>query len=142
MIFSSTKRKVFMILVVLVIVFTSGCRASVEVKRDVVPKIVQGVVQDTKDAIATKNVETARNVWSRVSEYSLKAQESGDKELSSALSTVAATYVNLIEFCQTGEEVSLQKFENDFIKSFEEMKKIKEIGEIIKEMKIEELLVE
>ncbi|MFZ5943302.1 MAG: hypothetical protein ACOYVD_04285 [Bacillota bacterium] len=108
--------------------FTVGCSNSEKVKRDVVPKLIEKVVSDTQKAILEKDVKLARETWSRVTEYSVKANELGDKELSEALSRLATTYVKLIEYCESGEKNFLESFNMEFAKALD---KIKNFGTVV-----------
>jgi len=102
-----------------------GCNNAEKVKREVVPQIIEKVKNDTQKAILEKDVKLARETWSNVTEYSVKANELGDKELSEALSRLATTYVKLIEYCESGEENFLKAFNLEFAKALEKIKSVK-----------------
>lgn len=129
-------RKLAEMLFILIIIisfslFTFGCSDSEKVKRDVIPKLVDKVVSDTQKAILEKDVKLARETWSKVTEYSVKANEYGDTELSEALSRLATTYVKLIEYCESGEENLLKAFNTEFAKALD---KINNFGIVVEEL--------
>lgn len=126
-----TFTKKFFILVILICfsLFTFGCKESNKVERDVLPQLVEEVVNDTKKAILEKDVKLARETWSKVTEYSMKANEYGDEELSAALSKLATTYVKLIEYCESGDENLLDVFNMEFAKALDKMENFKKVVE-------------
>lgn len=128
--------KIFILsLIVSFSLFVFGCSDSEKVKREVVPKIVEKVVSDTKKAILEKDVKLAREIWSKVTEYSVKANEYGDEELSEALSKLASTYVKLIEYCESGEENLLKVFDAEFAKALD---KINNVDAVVEETQAQE----
>ncbi|KJS21182.1 MAG: hypothetical protein VR72_11920 [Clostridiaceae bacterium BRH_c20a] len=108
--------------------FTFGCSDSEKVKREVIPKLVDNIVGDTQKAILERDGKLARETWSKVTEYSVKANELGDIELSEALSKLATTYVKLIEYCESGEKNFLEVFNFEFAKALD---KIKNVGNVV-----------
>ncbi|KJS85717.1 MAG: hypothetical protein JM58_07940 [Peptococcaceae bacterium BICA1-8] len=108
--------------------FTFGCSGDSEkVKREVLPKLVDKIVGDTQKAILEKDGKLARETWSKVTEYSVKANELGDIELSEALSRLATTYVKLIEYCESGEENFLKVFNFEFAKALDKIKNVENV---------------
>jgi len=124
-----TEKLLILFLIVSFSLFTFGCSDSEKVQRDVIPKLVDKVVSDTKKAILEKDVKLARETWSKVTEYSVKANEYGDEELSEALSRLATTYVKLIEYCESGEENLLKVFNMEFAKALDKIKKFNAVVE-------------
>jgi len=108
--------------------FLFGCSDSEKVKREVIPTLVDNIVGDTQKAILEKDGKLARETWSKVTEYSVKANDLGDEELSEALSRLATTYVKLIEYCESGEENFLIVFNLEFAKALD---KIKNVGTVV-----------
>ncbi|MDK2823845.1 MAG: hypothetical protein PWQ67_2726 [Clostridia bacterium] len=122
-----TVRILIFSLIVVFSLFTFGCDDSEKVKREVVPKLIEKVVSDTQKAILEKDVQLAREIWSKVTEYSVKANELGDKELSEALGRLATTYVKLIEYCESGEENFLKVFNMEFAKALDKIKNVRTV---------------
>ena len=118
---------IFLIIIVLLLSLT-GCSNSEKVKREVMPSLIEKVVKETQKAIKQKDGKLARDIWSDVTEYSMKANELGDEELSEALKRLATTYVKLIEYCDSGEEDLLKVFNLEFAKALE---KVKNIGTVV-----------
>ncbi|NLT95091.1 MAG: hypothetical protein GXW85_06075 [Clostridia bacterium] len=123
------KKGLVFLIIVCISLFTLGCKDSEKVERDVIPKLIEEIVNDTKQAILKKDVQLARETWSKVTEYSVKANEYGDKELSAALSKLATTYVKLIEYCESGDESLLEIFNMEFAKALDKMESFKKIVE-------------
>jgi uncharacterized protein YccT (UPF0319 family) len=123
-------KKTFILMILICFsLFTFGCMQSEKVQRDVIPKLVEQIVNDTKKAILEKDVNLARETWSKVTEYSVKANEYGDEELSAALSKLATTYVKLIEYCESGDSTLLDAFNMEFSKALDQMEDFKNVVE-------------
>lgn len=102
-----------------------GCDEADKVKKEELPSLIEKVSSDTQKAKEEKNVKLARELWGTISEYSVKADEYGDKELAEALSYLASSYTKLIEYCESEDKNQLKKFEEEFkkaVKKFETFK--------------------
>lgn len=122
-------RKAFRKLVFLCIILSLsltliGCQNEEEVKREVIPSLVENFVNETQKAIDKKDGKLARDIWSNVTEYSVQANDYGDEELSEAIRGLATTYVKLIEYCDNGDTDTLELFNQEFEKALENIKSI------------------
>ncbi|SMB95743.1 hypothetical protein SAMN00017405_0473 [Desulfonispora thiosulfatigenes DSM 11270] len=118
------RKKILLLILVMITNFSLGCDDSKIIKRDVVPKIVNNIVSDTNVAIKEKDVKKAREIWSKVSEYGVKANQHGDEKLSETLTFLASTYVKLIKYCETDDENILKGFKKDFSKGLLKLKEL------------------
>ena len=105
-----------------------GCQDSEEVKREIIPSLTDKFITETQKAIDKKDGKLARDIWSNVTECSIKAGDYGDQELSEAIKILATTYVQLIEYCETEEDAILKTFNQDFEKALESIKSIGEFS--------------
>jgi|BioPla2DNA2_1021312.scaffolds.fasta_scaffold141102_1 hypothetical protein len=120
-----TFRKLAFLFVILSLCFTLlGCQDEGKVKREVIPSLVENFVNETQKAIEKKDGKLARDIWSKVTEYSVQANEYGDEELSEAIKSLAITYVKLIEYCDNGDLNNLTMFNEEFEKALENIKSI------------------
>ena len=85
---------------------------------------LENFVNETQKAIEKKDGKLARDIWSKVTEYSVQANEYGDEELSEAIKSLAITYVKLIEYCDNGDLNNLTMFNEEFEKALENIKSI------------------
>lgn len=122
----SVIRLMFLFFLTVSVVFSYGCSNPEEIKQKQVPVIMENIIRDTETAMESRDTKLARETWSKVTEYSVKAGDYGDEVLAQDLSNLAITYVKLIEYCQYGEENSLQIFKSDFNDAVQKVNEIEE----------------
>ena len=71
---SKLHRALILVLIFSILTFSSGCSGE-GFDSEIIPTLVEKVVDDTEKAISTRDVNLARETWSKVTEYSVKAQE-------------------------------------------------------------------
>lgn len=117
------KFKKFLCLIAFLMVFAAGCEKVID-KPEQIHKELNKIVEMTDKAVQTKDMKLSREVWSKVSEYGLKANELGAEELSASLGKLASTYVYLIEYLQTGDESKLALFRDCFDQAINNLEEI------------------
>ena len=120
---SKLHRALILVLIFSILTFSSGCSGE-GFDSEIIPTLVEKVVDDTEKAISTRDVNLARETWSKVTEYSVKAQELDNEKISKSLSCLTSTYVKLIEYCETGDENLLNAFNAEFTKALEKFKEM------------------
>lgn len=91
-------------------VFLVGCEQQALEKPELMRKMVVNATEMTQKAIDTKDIKLAREIWSKISEYGIKAREQGKTELAEALGKWASTYVYLINYLESNDTFELEKF--------------------------------
>lgn len=110
------------LLLFLVILLMTACGNKVIDKPELILKIVDDTVVATEKAIEEKDLKLARQIWSEISEYGIKASEYDKKELSDSLGKLASTYTHLIDYLQEGDSNKLEEFQSGFSKAVEELR--------------------
>lgn len=112
------------LLLFLVTLLLSACNENVMEKPESFNKIIDDTVILTEKAIQEKDIELAREIWSKISEYGIKAREYDKEELSNSLGKLASTYTNLIDYLQEGDNVKLERFKSEFDNAVKQLKAI------------------
>ncbi|MBZ4654340.1 MAG: hypothetical protein JG781_1681 [Peptococcaceae bacterium] len=115
--------KVFLLLFLFSFAFV-GCDSQVLEKPDLMEKLINKTVETTEKAIKDKDIKLAREIWGQVSDYGLKANETGKKELSESLGKLASTYLYLVKYLETGDAAQLNQFRTDFETAIQNLKSI------------------
>lgn len=102
----------------------AGCDSQVLEKQELMEKLINKTVETTEKAIKDKNIKLAREIWGKLSDYGLKANETGKKELSESLGKLASTYLYLVKYLETGDASQLEQFRNEFETAVENLKSI------------------
>ena len=103
-------------------VILAGCTTQEFTKPEQLPKAIEWIDGTTDKAIATKDLKSARLLWSKISEYGIKAGDAGYKELGKDLGALASTYINLINYLETNDGKQLVIFEKVYLEAIEELK--------------------
>ena len=104
-------------LFLLFVVFVTGCSAQAVEKPEQMAKLLDEAVRITDKAVYDKDIKLAREIWNQVSEYGVKAAETDHKELADSLGKLASTYVHLVSYIETGDELQLRIFRGCFDKA-------------------------
>lgn len=110
-----------LVLFLLVSVFLLGCSSQNFASREQATKIIDRVITSTDKAIANKDTRLARNTWSEISEYGVKAGSMGEKELEDKLGLLASCYENLLKYLETSEEEYYERFQESYNHAIEEL---------------------
>jgi hypothetical protein len=113
-----------LIIILLVALSLVGCNSENFGNPEQIPEAIEQIVKTTEKVITDKDSKTARALWSKISEYGLKAGEAGYKELGESLGKLASTYTNLVQYLETGEEKDLDAFRESFAEALEELKEL------------------
>ena len=100
----------------------TGCDSQVLEKPELMEKLINNTVETTEKAIKDKNIKIAREIWGKLSDLGLKANETGKKQLSESLGKVASTYLYLVKYLETGDAAQLDQFRNEFETAVENLK--------------------
>jgi hypothetical protein len=92
----------------------SACAGAPADKIDTVSHLVEKVDALTQDAIRQKDIEKVRDVWSQISELSVSLGDHGYDDEAEAVEQLAATYMYLIDYMQTGQAESFIQFETGY----------------------------
>jgi len=117
---------VYLLIIALSII---GCGSQEISKPEQIPQVLDEITKATEDAIKENDLKSARLLWSRISEYGVKATESGYTELGKTLGKLASTYADLVQYLETGETKHLEIFQENFPQAIEELKKMVETEE-------------
>lgn len=118
------KHTKFLVVFLLLVFLLTGCNSDEFSKPEQIPKAIDRITETTEKAIKDKDVKTARLLWSQISEYGVKAAEMEYKELGETLGKLASTYVNLVQYLETGDEEQLNIFRQNYSEAIEELKEI------------------
>ena len=110
------KRSVCIIFLLFCVLFTACNSQSIE-NPDQLQKFIDKYIALTQKAVEGKDIKLAREIWSKITEYGLKAKEMDKKELADSLGKLAATYSYLVEYINTGDKTQLSLFEDNFNKA-------------------------
>ena len=103
-------------------VFLTGCSGQSMEKPEQVLKVIEQAISTTEKATSEKDLKLARELWTRVSEYGVKAEEAGNKELADSLGRLASTYPHLVSYIESGNEFYLQTFRTSFDSAITQLK--------------------
>lgn len=115
-------RKYVLILVLLLVVslLVTGCNGRGGINKDRLDAMINALVTETNEAIEKKDINKARDVWSKVTELSIKAKDYDD--IAESLEQLSTNYVKLIAYLETGEAYLLRDFQKEFEISVEVLK--------------------
>lgn len=113
---------IFIIVIFLLVSILAGCTSKNTIDKDKLDSMVEDLVNETNLAIANEDIKKARQVWSEVTELSIKAKDY--KEISEAIEKLSTNYVKLITYLETGEDYLLNDFRKEFSIALEELKSI------------------
>lgn len=111
-----------LLLFLLTSLLLTGCNGHNLHNAEFVENLVDRAIKVTEKAIETKDVELARQIWGQISQYGVKADEMGKKELAEAVGQLASTYVYLIEYLESGDEEQLALFQERFVMATNQLK--------------------
>lgn len=105
-------------LLVCLMLAATGCQEGNSIDNTDICSFMDQIATDTEKCIATRNTTLARDIWSKLTEYSLLAEQGNDEaaELAKAIGGIAATYESLVGYCESGDSEKLDKFLADFQK--------------------------
>ena len=75
---------------------------------------MEQIAADTERSITEQNATLARSVWSDLTKQGLYVENQGATEIGKAIGRLAATYADLVIYCEDGEKEQLDKFLSDF----------------------------
>lgn len=107
-------RFVLAFLLIILLIGGTACEGKNLDNAEMVEKLIDDVVDTTHKAVENHDVKLARELWSKISEYGVRAREMGQKELADSLGKLASTYVYLVQYLQTGDQKQLELFEKNF----------------------------
>ena len=110
-------------LLLIVCVLFTGCTTQSLEKPEQILKLIGDAVKITEKAANEKDLKLAREVWTQVSEYGVKAKEIGNKELADSLGKLASTYVYLVSYIESGDTLQLTNFQNCFDQAVSQLRK-------------------
>ncbi|MFZ7101392.1 MAG: hypothetical protein ACOWWO_01870 [Peptococcaceae bacterium] len=117
-------KKILIFIVLISLSFTLvGCEEQ-ETNEDLISATITRIETNTQKAIEEKNSQLARDTWSEITEYSIKAEKLADENLRDSLGKLASTYVKLVKYCEDGDPEILAEFEAEFQKAAEELKEL------------------
>ncbi len=116
------KKRYSILLFLLFSILLSGCTSQSVEKPDQMLKLIDDAVKITEKSINEKDLKLARTVWTQISEYGVKATELDKKELADSLGKLASTYVYLVAYIETGEELQLTTFRSCFGQAVSQLK--------------------
>ena len=119
---NAKKKYVFIVLLFFLFSLLGGCAEKNSLDKDKLDSMIEGVVKDTNSAIANKDIKKARDVWSKVTELSIKAKDL--KELSESIEKLSTNYVKLIAYLETNEEYLLEEFKKEFDLALKELREV------------------
>jgi len=111
------KPRVCIIIFTLLCIILTGCNSQIINDPDQLHKLIDKNIELTQKAADEKDVKLAREIWSRISEYGIKAKEMDKKELADSLGKLAATYSYLVEYINSGDMTQLDLFREYFEKA-------------------------
>lgn len=114
----------FIVTFFLIALLLTGCSNQDFTKPEQIPKAIEQISTTTEKAIKDQDLKSTRLLWSQISEYGVKAGEAGHKELGENLGKLASTYVNLVEYLETGDENQLNIFRQNYTKAMDQLKKM------------------
>ena len=117
------KMRYFVLLFLLFSMLLTGCAGQSIEKPDQILKLIDDAVKITEEATNDKDIKLAREVWTRISEYGVKATELGNKELADSLGKLASTYVHLVSYIETGDDLQLTTFRSCFEQDIRKLRK-------------------
>lgn len=120
------KKFIILLLSLLLSLTLMGCENE-EIDKDLLANTISKFENNTQKAIEEKNSQLARDIWSEITEYSIKAEKLADENLNNTLTTLASTYVKLVKYCETGDEDTLKEFKSDFQKASHELEEILQV---------------
>lgn len=118
-----------LVVFLMIALLLTGCNSQNFTKPEQISEAVKQIADNTEKAINNKDLKLARLLWSQISKYGVKAGDAGHKELGEELGKLASTYVNLVQYLETGDENQLNIFRKNFSKAITVLQKrvIKEI---------------
>ena len=115
------KRTVCLILLVFCILLI-GCESRVMENPEELQKLIDRNIELTQKAIAEKDIRLAREIWSKISEYGIKAKEQDKEDLAGYLGKLASTYTSLVEYIETKDDEKLKVFQENFEAAIRELR--------------------
>ena len=116
-------RRYLITLLLIVCVLFTGCTTQPLENPEQILKLIDDAVKITEKAANEKDLKLAREVWTQVSEYGVKAKELGNKELADSLGKLASTYVYLVSYIESGDTLQLTNFRNCFDQAVNQLRK-------------------
>lgn len=101
------------VLLVTMLFMSTGCDKN-KVEKSAVNDFIDSRINGTISAMDERDVKTARNIWSDLSELSVSLQNQGENELSADVAALAMSYEKLVSYCNNGDEKYLNSFKKDF----------------------------
>ena len=101
------------VLMIAMLFLGTGCDKN-KVEKSAVNDYIDSRVSGTITAMDERDVKMARNIWSDLSELSVKLKNQGEDELSDDVAALAMSYEKLVSYCNNGEEKYLTNFKADF----------------------------
>jgi hypothetical protein len=95
-------------------------------KIETVSQVIEKVDGLTQNAIQQGDIKKLRDIWSQVSELGVSLEDHGYDEEAGAVERLAATYMHLIDYMQTGEADSLAQFEAGYSAALDYLKETAE----------------
>jgi purine-nucleoside phosphorylase len=92
----------------------AACTGAPADKIETVSHLVEKVDVLTQDAIQQRDIERIRDLWSQISELGVSLEDHGYYDEAEAVEQLAATYMYLIDYMQTGKSESLIQFETGY----------------------------
>lgn len=116
------KKRTVCLILLLFCIFLTGCESHLIENPDGLQKLIDKKVELTQKAVAEKDIRLARDIWSNISEYGIKAKELEKEELAGYLGKLAATYSYLVEYINTGDSNKLEVFQKTFDAAVQELR--------------------
>ena len=117
------KYMVVLLSLFLVSVLLTGCIGGKNtLDKDKMDALIDAHIRDTELAISQKDMKKARDVWSKVTELSIRAKGQGYDDLAASIEKLSTHYVKLITYIETGEAYLLQDFRKEFEVSVKELR--------------------
>jgi|GEM_PF-2418740 len=117
------KKSYSLLAFLLIALLFMGCAGQSVEKPEQVLKLIDTAVKITEQAAKDKDIKLAREVWTQISEYGVKAKELEKKELADSLGKLASTYVYLVSYIETGDNNQLTIFRNSFEQAVAQLRK-------------------
>ena len=109
----SKKVAFLVVLMTAVLLLGTGCDKN-KIEKSAVNDFIDSRVNGTISAMDERNVKTARNIWSDLSELSVSLKNQGENELSGGVAALAMSYEKLVSYCNSGDSNDLNNFKRDF----------------------------
>lgn len=92
----------------------TGCEKIDAGSEEDICAFMEQIAADTERSITEQNATLARSVWSDLTKQGLYVENQGATEIGKAIGRLAATYADLVIYCEDGEKEQLDKFLSDF----------------------------